>query len=200
MKTYSLKQNARIWTRSLLAAGLGLSGLTCIASTPATPDDSASGTPGASTDTTASWEEQFTNRMQHIRKEMDDLFRDSVTDLDSAEKSVFTGPRFDASSSVQDHGDSYVATFNLPKRDLSNVKVNVKDEILSVTASAEQTTRSNSTGKNDSTASETEMLDQYEQIVTLPGPVNPAQMKVDRHGDSIVVTIPKKSEKTASAR
>lgn len=131
--------------------------------------------------------------MQRIQKEMDDLFRDSVTDLDTG---TFGGPKFDASATVQDKGNDYVATFNLPKRDLSNVKVNVKDGILSVNASAEQTTKSNPGNKNN-TGSETEMLDEYEQLVTLPGPVDAAKMKIDKHGDTVVVTIPKKEDKAA---
>jgi HSP20 family molecular chaperone IbpA len=135
--------------------------------------------------------------MEHIQKEMDDLFRDSVNGLDTA---TFTGPKFDASATVQDRGNNYVATFNLPNRDLSNVKVSVKDGILSINASAEQTTRSNSADKSGNTSSETEMLNQYEQLFTLPGPVDAGKMKVDKHGDSITVTLPKKDEKTPSAR
>jgi HSP20 family molecular chaperone IbpA len=193
MKTYSPKINARIWTGRLLAAGLGLAGLACFAANSAAADDQTS-----QNNTPQAWEDQFTQRMEHIQKEMDDLFHDSVSGLDrTIDTSMFAGPRFDASATVQDRGDNYVATFNLPKRDLSNVKVNVKDGILSVNAVAEQTTKSND---KSGTASETEMLNQYEQLVTLPGPVDSTKMKVDKNGDSIVVTIPKKDEKTASAK
>jgi HSP20 family molecular chaperone IbpA len=199
MKRYSHQIHTRIWTSRLVAVGLGFSGLSGVA---ATPDGQASGAPGATTSNSQgnsqNWEDQFTSRMEHIQKEMDDLFRDSVSDLDSIDKGALGGPKFDASATVQDRGDNYVATFNLPKRDLSDVKVNVKEGILSVNASAEQTTRSDSADKSNS--SETEMLNQYEQLVTLPGPVDAARMKVDKHGDSIVVTIPKKDEKTASGK
>jgi HSP20 family molecular chaperone IbpA len=211
MKTYSLKANSRIWTSRLLAVGLGLSGLTCFGAPPASDsqavagqqpaNNQAAGNSGAESNAgnaqtdnnSQGWEDQFTNRMQRIQKEMDDLFRDSVSDLNTG---IFPGPRFDASATVQDRGNNYVATFNLPKRDLSNVKVNVKDGILSVNASAEQTTKSDQAGKNDSGA-ETEMLNEYEQLVTLPGPVDASKMKVDKHGDSVVITLPKKEEKTA---
>jgi HSP20 family molecular chaperone IbpA len=219
MKTHSLKTNTRIWTSRLFAAGLGLSGLTCFGAAPASDSQAAAanqqpaanqaaGNSGAENNAgnvqpnttqpnnSQGWEDQFTNRMQRIQKEMDDLFRDSVNDLDTG---AFAGPRFDASATVQDRGDNYVATFNLPKRDLSNVKVNVKDGILSVNASAEQTTRSNPADKNNA-GSETEMLNEYEQLVTLPGPVDASRMKIDKHGDSVVITLPKKEEKTAQTK
>jgi hypothetical protein len=37
-------------------------------------------------------------------------------------------------------------------------------------------------------------------LVTLPGPVDAGKIKVEKTGDNIVVTIPKKDEKSASAR
>jgi HSP20 family molecular chaperone IbpA len=110
--------------------------------------------------------------MKHIRQEMDDLFRDTERDID------MPAPRFDASASVQDKGNDYVASFYLPKRDLSNVKVNVKDDVLIVQASAEQ-------------------------LVSLPGPVNAAKMQVQKNGDTLTVTLPKtgtKESNTASAK
>jgi HSP20 family molecular chaperone IbpA len=194
MKTYP-HAHIRIWTTGLIAAGLGLS---AIASTPSAPDDKSGANSGAGNSQT--WEDQFNDRMQHIQKEMDDLFRDSMTGLDAAEKDVLAGPKFDASSTVQDRGDSYVATFNLPRRNLSNVKINVKDGVLSVNARAEQTTKSDTTTDKSNFSSETEMLDQYEQLVTLPGPVDAAQIKVEKHGDSVVITLPKKTGKTGAAK
>lgn len=184
-----------------MALGLGLSaGITSFGATPATPEN-PSGAPGAAPNNSQNqnWQDQFTDRMQHIQQEMDNLFRDSMNNIDTVDKGFF-GPKFDASATVQDRGDNYVATFNLPKRDLSNVKIKVKDDVLSVSASAEQTTKSDATAKNGQPAGETEMLNEYEQLVTLPGPVDAAKMKIDKTGDSVTVTIPKKSDKTASAK
>jgi len=198
MKTHSLKLDSRIWTSRCVALGLGLSALTSFAAAPAsqTPNDQGGTSPG---DIAQNWEDQIATRMQHIQQEMDNLFRDSVNDFDSADKTFWSGPKFDASATVQDRGDNYVATFYLPKRDLSNVKVTVTGDTLTVNATAEENTRSNPADK-DTPATETEMLNQYEQLVTLPGPVDSGKMKVDKIGDSIVVTLPKKGDKTVSAR
>jgi HSP20 family molecular chaperone IbpA len=213
MKTSHRKNRTRIWSSRLVAVGLGLSGLNCLAATPATPQDKAtpgdttatapeSAASGNTTDNSQNWEDQMTNRMQHIQQEMNDLFHDSMKDIDSVDNGFFNGPKFDASATVQDRGNNYVATFYLPNRDLGHVKVNIKDDVLSVNASAEETTKSKpaTTGTNATNAPETEMLSEYEQLVTLPGPVDAGKMKVDKTGDNIVVTIPKKDEKTASVK
>jgi HSP20 family molecular chaperone IbpA len=213
MKTYHYKNHIRIWSSRLVAVGLGLSGLTCLAATPATPQDKATpgdatatapegGASGTATNNSQDWEDQMANRMQHIQQEMNDLFRDSMKSMDSVDNGFFSGPKFDASATVQDRGNNYVATFYLPNRDLGHVKVNIKDGVLAVNASAEETTKSkpSTTGTNATNAPETELLSEYEQLVTLPGPVDAGKMKVEKTGDNIVVTIPKKDEKTASAQ
>jgi HSP20 family molecular chaperone IbpA len=198
MKSYSFIANTHPWAGRIVAACLGISAITGFSAAPA-DNNLSHANRGDAQDQTLNWEDQFTARMQHIQQEMDDLFRDSVNDIGNADRGFF-GPKFDASSTVQDRGNDYVATFNLPDRDLSDVKINVKDGVLSVKASAEQSTTANTTGKNNSGSTETEMLNQYEQLVTLPGPVDAGKMKVDKHGDSITVTIPKADEKTAASK
>jgi len=207
MKIYTLKSNTRLWTSGLVAATLGLSGLALMAEPPAAspkaPADSQQLTntaPQAGDTSPQGWDDQAFDRMRHIQQEMDDLFRTSMGDLDStADRTFLTGPKFDASATVQDRGDHYEASFYLPKRDLSNVKVKISDGMLSVDASSEQTTRSaTTTGK--APAEQSEMLSQYEQIISLPGPVDAGKMQVKKQGDSLIVTIPKKDSATASNR
>jgi HSP20 family molecular chaperone IbpA len=204
-----------IVTAGVLAASMSLTGLSCLGATPAQDTTATQPQPstnqantnpsaaepgnGSNANSTQNWENQFTNQMQKIQQQMDDLFRDSVNSMEQTDKSLFAGPKFDASATVQDRGDQYVATFYLPKRDLSNVKVNVKDGILSVNAGSEQTTKSNAKNGNQP-GTETEMLNEYEQLVTLPGPVDAAKMTVDKKNDSVIVHIPKKDQKTASAK
>lgn len=210
MKTYSLRSNTRIWTSRLVAVGLGLTGLSCLAATPAPPEDKFAANPASSANNGQGWDGQVFDQMKHIQQEMDDLFRDTQRDL------TFGGPRFDASATIQDQGNDYVASFYLPKRDLAHVKVNVKDDVLVVSASAEQTIKGNGNANatngagtdskgnsNAAPASETEMLNEYEQLVSLPGPVDASKMKIDKHGDTLTVTIPKKEGnqgKTASVK
>ncbi len=138
-------------------------------------------------------------QMRHIQHEMDDLFRDSTKDFGIVDKDFVAMPSFDASAAVQDRGDAYVATFNLPKSDIDHATVNLKDDVLSVKAGAEDTTKSKPVGNNGQ-SSETEVLNQYEQLVTLPGPVDSAKLTVDKQGDSLIVTIPKKENGQTAAK
>lgn len=194
MKTSNFGTYARRWTGGLVAMGLGLTGLTAVAGQTAAPPADK---PDTATNDAQGWQNQMFDRMTHIQQEMDDLFRDTARDFDTQADTVLSaGPKFDASATVEDRGNDYVASFYLPKRDLSNVKVNIKDDALSVNAAAQQTTKSD---KNGQAESET-MLNQYEQIVTLPGPVDAGKMKIEKQGDELVVTIPKESGRTASAR
>jgi HSP20 family molecular chaperone IbpA len=199
MKTYSLKNQSRTLTAGLISMSLGLIGCTgLLATTTGQPDNNSAAKMSSDSQT---WEQQFDDRIQHIQREMDDLFHESMSSMSMADTDLAGWPKFDASATVQDHGNSYVATFDLPKRDLSNVKVAVKDGVLSVNASAEQTIKPDSKDANSKAPEEENvMLNQYEQLVTLPGPVDSAKMKVDKQGDSIVVTIPKKDEKAAAER
>ena len=200
MKTYYQANQSRRWTCRLLAVGLGLTALTGQAApAPSAPANDAKGSNNNADNAPPAWENQTLDQMKHIQQQMDDLFRDSLNDLNALpDKDLFTasGPRFDASATVQDGGGNYVASFYLPKRDLSNVKVNIKDDALTVNASAEQTTKSKAAGQS----SETEMLSQYEQIVSLPGPVDASKMKVEKKGDYLVVTMPKRENATGSTK
>jgi HSP20 family molecular chaperone IbpA len=216
MKTYYLKNHARVLTTGLISLGLGVAGITGLAAAPS--DSNPNNTPSQSDAVTAnnngnapannnnaqSWEHQFNDRMQHIQKEMDDLVRDSMSSMDLTGGAFAGWPKFDASATVQDHGNAYVATFDLPKRDLSNVKVAVRDGILSVKASAEteQPVANTVSSSKNSKAPQDEnvMLNEYEQLVTLPGPVDSSKVKVDKHGDSITVTIPKKDVKATAEK
>ena len=76
-----------------------------------------------------------------------------------------------------------MARFYLPEKDLKDVSVELKDGQLHLTASE---TSSSQQGAMSNTES-----GRYEQILSLPGPVNEKGMKVQRKNGTIVVTVPK---------
>ncbi|HEX4084401.1 MAG TPA: Hsp20/alpha crystallin family protein [Chthoniobacteraceae bacterium] len=195
MKTHPFRNNVRRFAGGIVAAGLGLSGMTALAAQPAaTPTTANTPSDKNVTTTDQNWQNHFFDQMTRMQEQMDKLFQDSVQDLNAQTKDLSLPAHFNASASVQDRGNDYVANFYLPHRDLSNVKVNINNDMLTVNASAEQTTKSNKKGGGSET-----MLNQYEQIVTLPGPVDAAKMKVDKKNDSVIVTVPK-AEKEASTK
>jgi HSP20 family molecular chaperone IbpA len=74
----------------------------------------------------------------------------------------------------------------LPDRDAENVKVVVEDgRILKIDAVAEESTDKTKDGlilKRKAS---------YSQRITLPGPVDPDKLAVDRKQDMLVITVPK---------
>lgn len=75
----------------------------------------------------------------------------------------------------------------MPDRDLSNVDVKFENGHLHLTAREEKSTSSNAAA---GTMQNVER-GRYEEMIALPGPVKDSDMKVDRKGASIVVTLPK---------
>ena len=79
--------------------------------------------------------------------------------------------------------DRYVVHFYLPDKDLKNVDVHLKNGELRLTASETEKSQQPGVSRMES--------GQYEQLITLPGPVQEKGMKVVRKNGTIVVTLPK---------
>ena len=95
---------------------------------------------------------------------------------------------FSSALDVRDRGDHYEVHADLPNTDEKNVKVTTEGDRavrLSVMQHQEQNQNANGTR---STFSE---FGSYDQLVTLPGPGDMKDMKVDNHNGELVITIPK---------
>ncbi len=66
-----------------------------------------------------------------------------------------------------------------------NVKID-NDRVLHVSVTQRKQKTKNTSGGNASFTK----LGQYEQVVTLPEPVQANKMKIDRRGHEVVITIP----------
>jgi HSP20 family molecular chaperone IbpA len=95
--------------------------------------------------------------------------------------------RLGSTVNVEDQKDKYVVHFTLPDRDISNVKVDFKNNELHLTAQ-EKEQASNTAPSN---TAETIERGRYEEMITLPGPVKQSEMKVDRQANAVIVTLPK---------
>ncbi len=95
---------------------------------------------------------------------------------------------YSSSFDLHDRKDHFELRAYLPDAKASDVNVRIdNDQTLHVgVTQRKQQTKSTSGGS----ASLTE-LGHYEQVVTLPEPVKSSEMKIDRHGHEIVITIPK---------
>jgi len=105
---------------------------------------------------------------------MDSIFSDSLSALNRE----LTQSALTSSIDVREQKDKYVVRVYVPGADTSKIDANIKNGSLHITTGSQQT-------KNAAGAL------QYEEIVSLPEPVQADRMKIDRKQNLVVVTVPK---------
>jgi HSP20 family molecular chaperone IbpA len=126
------------------------------------------------------WDQSIVNEMARMQGRMDQIWQDAFpNDLMKGASPVNVG----SAVNVDDQKDKYVVRFYLPDRNLENVNVKLDKGQLRLSAK-EQNEKKSANTTSQSYA-------QYQQMITLPGPVKDQGMKVDRKGSTIVVTVPK---------
>ena len=134
------------------------------ASTIATASPSAS--PSSSLER---FDQSVINRMARMQGRMEQIFQDAFpNDLTIG----FNTIQLNSAVHLDNQKDRYVVHFYLPDKDLKNVDVNLKNGELRLMASE--------TEKNQQQGMSGTESGQYEQLVTLPGPVKEKGMKVVR--------------------
>src|ERR1043166_9016863 len=93
-----------------------------------------------------------------------------------------------SSFDLRDRKDHYELRAYLPDVNPANVNVKIDNHRMLHVSVKQQKQQTKNT--NNGSASITQ-LGEYEQVVTLPEPVRSEDMKIDRHGHEIVITIPK---------
>jgi HSP20 family molecular chaperone IbpA len=97
-------------------------------------------------------------------------------------------PGYSFSLNVQDLKDRFEVRAFLPNAKASDVNVSLQNnQTLKVEVSNKNTETSNQT---NNVASVTEW-GQYEQTIQLPAPVKADQLKIDRQGHELLITLPK---------
>jgi HSP20 family molecular chaperone IbpA len=158
---------------------------------PTTTPQESQATPPATTQGER-WSDRVFDEFQQMQSRMEKLFDDASRQFDQnagiSESNGFT-------SSVklsEDHGD-YIVHLSLPDRDMKNVDAKVEaDNVLRITAKEEKKeTPANAAKGNEKAPPVTYELGRYEQLLTLPGPVDASKIKIDRAGDWVTITLPK---------
>jgi HSP20 family molecular chaperone IbpA len=135
--------------------------------------------------------------MERMQEHIDRAIRDATENFSLGPGASMFRPDAGYSSSfdLRDRKDHYELRAYLPDVNASNVNVKIdNDQTLHVSVKQQKQQTKNT--KNGS-ASTTE-LGEYEQVVTLPEPVRSQDMKINRNGHEIVVTIPKANPNTNS--
>jgi HSP20 family molecular chaperone IbpA len=168
----------------------------------------AGGSAGAKTDATASGQSHASpsvsrldqwnpfQQMRQMQAQMDQMFNQMTRQFQS--EPGFNGfadiPGCSLSLDVRDLKDHYEVRAYLPDAKASNVHVNLtNDQTLKVEVDRQQTAKSNRSSAGTNALTRVTDWGQYEQTVQLPTPVKSDQMKINRKGHELIITIPKQS-------
>ncbi len=121
--------------------------------------------------------------MDELDRKLDQVFAGTFHSLDK----WFGDSGLVSSFDLRDQKHNYVVRLYLPNVDTSKVNARVENDVLHVTVAAEQ--NKNGTSKTE----------RYEQIVSLPGPVQSDKMQIERKKDLVVINLPKSSSSVASS-
>lgn len=137
----------------------------------------------------SNWDRDILGRMDRMRREMDRIFSESFDEfrLTPEHMDYFDKPSFGSSVDLKEEGSNYVVTAYLPERDMQNVSATVEDRLLKIEAKAES---AEGTPKDAARPSVTRKA-QYQQVLTLPGPVQVDKMKLERKEGILTITLPK---------
>jgi HSP20 family molecular chaperone IbpA len=128
--------------------------------------------------------------MEHMREQIDKAIHNATEEfkMEPSMAMFQPGVGYSSSFSLSDHKDHFELRAYLPDVEASDVRVKIdNDRALDISVTQRKQEAKNNNGAN---ASFTE-LGQYEQVIALPEPVKSNDMKIDRQGHEIVVTIPK---------
>jgi HSP20 family molecular chaperone IbpA len=178
-----------------LGLGIGVWGVSkSQASAPRTTSEKTS------SQTTAKAESKASNRsqddwdpfreMQQMQEEIDRTIRRATERFQLGPSANLFRPDAGYSSSfdLRDKDDHFELRAYLPDVEASDVSVKIDDDrVLHVSVAQKK----QATKKENGSQSSVTALGHYEQVVTLPEPVKASDMKIDRNGHEIIITIPK---------
>jgi len=128
--------------------------------------------------------------MERMREEIDRSIRRATEQfrLDPMMAPFSRDLGYSSSLDVRDRGDRFELRAYLPDAETKDVKVKTEgDQAVRVSVSHRKQQKKEENGAQAVFS----QLGSYEQLVTLPEPVNSDDMKVDTKDDEVVITIPK---------
>jgi HSP20 family molecular chaperone IbpA len=129
-------------------------------------------------------------QMERMQEEIDRAIRNATEQFQLGPGATAFRPEAGYSSSfdLRDRKDRFELRAYLPGVKASDVNVKIdNDRTLHVSVTQRKQETKKTSGVN---ATVTE-LGQYEQVVTLPEPVKSSDMKIERNGHELVITVPK---------
>jgi len=132
--------------------------------------------------------------MEKMRQQMNQFFNQSMGQVkDNSRPGALTPSSTLAPISngdLTDEGDKYVVKIDMPGADKSTIKVEIKDQVLTVTGKRDQTIAQQKDGR---VMRQEHITGQFQRSVPLPEPVNEAGMKTSYEKGTFTVTLPKQA-------
>lgn len=176
---------------ALVGLGVGLCGYSVHATDTSNSGSTASNS-GPTNSVSQSTSDDVWAQIQNFHDRMDQLFAKEFGQVGSSKDHVAVAvPNMD----VRDLKDHYQIVMDMPRANQNSIKVNVQGKLLSV--SGQRTMSSNSergclVRSERSTAA-------WERAVTLPGPVDAAEVKSNYTNGVLTITVPKTVGSVATA-
>jgi HSP20 family molecular chaperone IbpA len=146
------------------------------------------------------WSDRISNEFQQMEQHMDRIFSEATGEMKQSLGWSHGSGFWSAVKLTEDQND-YVVHLAVPDRDSSKVDARIEGgNTLRITAQAEkkeQTTSVEKGATDKSPTTATYELGRYEQLLTLPGPVNAAKMKIERSGSAVTITLPKADQSSS---
>jgi HSP20 family protein len=124
--------------------------------------------------------------MRRMQAQMDHFFDNAFNDVPMMDQAGWGN---ESRVSLSEEGDNYVVTAKIPGADKNDIKVNLDDRMLSLSAQV-QGNKNESSGDSNGYHHEA-YSSSFQEAMTLPGPVNVSGMKSDYKDGVLTVTIPK---------
>jgi HSP20 family molecular chaperone IbpA len=130
-----------------------------------------------------------------MQKRMDDIMRQMMPNDPLLSQNGFSqlGAGLSPASpevTMDEDTDQYKVVVKVPKGENMQLNTDLADNTLTISGKVQSTSKEDdSSGKQIGQA---ESLSEFSQSITLDHPVDEAGMKVDRNGDDVVITIPKR--------
>lgn len=127
-----------------------------------------------------------TKSLQTMEARLDQMLTQA---LENFQRTDINGPTAQNSIRLQDKGDKFLVTANIPGASESDIQVNIDGRILSISSESRSTIHQ--TENKDKVVHQETFVSSYQNAFTLPAPVNASAMQSEYHDGVLTVTIPK---------
>ncbi len=133
--------------------------------------------------------------MQRMQEEVGRMFQDSFIWAGPVGSGIFgSNMRYDDYFNIQEESDKYVITFDLSGLDQNKVDIEVNEN--SITVKGEYSRETNQQSQNEQYVSKS--YASFLRSVPVPQDADTTNMKTEKQGDKLVITLPKKAAAVAS--